>query len=186
MESATNDVINAKPKVNLRAMEPEDLDLLYEIENNQNLWDVGCTNVPYSRYVLRDYIATNRQDIYADHQLRLMIDNEEGETVGIIDLANFDPRHQRAEVGIVVLKGERRRGYASAAMERLIDYATNILNLHQLYAVINSDNNACKTLFASIGFTTSAVLKEWLCQNGMFFDATVMQLFLDRNNKSSI
>ena len=34
-------------KIRLRAMEPEDLDVLYQIENNQKLWDVGTTNVPY-------------------------------------------------------------------------------------------------------------------------------------------
>lgn len=178
--------MNAKPIVNLRAIEPEDLDLLYEIENNQNLWDVGCTNVPYSRYVLRDYIAHNRQDIYADHQLRMMIDNEAGEAVGIIDLANFEPRHLRAEVGIVVLKGERRRGYASAAISRLIDYATNILNLHQLYAVMRNNNKACRSLFEGIGFVEAATLHDWLCQNGTFFDATLMQLFLSKKEETTL
>ena len=44
-------------KVSLRAIEPEDLDLLYRIENDRNLWNVGTTNVPYSRYTLHDYIA---------------------------------------------------------------------------------------------------------------------------------
>ena len=29
----------------LRAIEPEDLDLLYQIENDQSLWKVGATNV---------------------------------------------------------------------------------------------------------------------------------------------
>ena len=46
-----------KNKILLRAMEPEDLELLYQIENNPALWKVGVTNVPYSRYQLRDYLA---------------------------------------------------------------------------------------------------------------------------------
>ena len=32
--------------VRLRAMEPEDLDFLYAMENDKEVWDVGCTNVP--------------------------------------------------------------------------------------------------------------------------------------------
>lgn len=44
-------------KIRLRALEPEDLDMLYEIENDRSLWNVGATNVPYSRYTLHDYIA---------------------------------------------------------------------------------------------------------------------------------
>ena len=79
-------------------MEPEDLDLLYRIENDPGLWGVGATNVPYSRYVLHDYIANAAGDIYTDHEVRLIIENRVGETVGIIDITNFDAKNQRAEV----------------------------------------------------------------------------------------
>ena len=92
----------------LRAIEPEDLDLLYQIENDQSLWQVGTTNVPYSRYTLHDYIANSSDDIYADRQVRMMVENDEGETVGIVDLVQFSPQHQRAEVGIVILNAHRR------------------------------------------------------------------------------
>ena len=90
------------PKIILRAMEPEDLDVLYKIENDTSLWGVGVTNVPYSRYTLHDYIANSVGDIYTDKQVRLMIDNEQGQTVGIIDITDFDPRHRRAELGVVI------------------------------------------------------------------------------------
>ena len=51
------------PSVHLRAIEPEDLDLLYRIENDIKLWNIGATNVPYSRYTLHDYIANASGDI---------------------------------------------------------------------------------------------------------------------------
>ena len=60
-------------KITLRAIEPEDLDLLYRIENDVRLWNVGTSNVPYSRYVLHDYVAHVTNDIYADRQVRMMI-----------------------------------------------------------------------------------------------------------------
>ena len=41
---------NILPSINFRAMEPEDLDLLYTIENDTKLWNIGVTSVPYSRY----------------------------------------------------------------------------------------------------------------------------------------
>ena len=55
------------PIVHLRAIEPEDLDFLYRIENDVKLWNVGITNVPYSRYALHDYVANASGDIYTDH-----------------------------------------------------------------------------------------------------------------------
>ena len=87
------------PTVTLRAMEPEDLDALYRIENDRQLWNIGSTNVPYSRYALHNYIADAKNDIYIDGQIRMMIENEGGIVVGVIDLVNFDAKHQRAELG---------------------------------------------------------------------------------------
>ena len=77
--------------ISLRAIEPEDLDLLYRIENDTTLWNVGTSNVPYSRYLLHDYVAHATADIYTDRQVRMMIDDEQGQTVGIADIVNFDP-----------------------------------------------------------------------------------------------
>ena len=105
-----------KPDIHLRAMEPEDLDMLYTIENDQQLWGVSATNVPYSRYTLHDYIANAAGDIYTDRQVRLIIENAEHDVIGILDLINFDPRHRRAEVGIVIQQPYRSQGYAQAAL----------------------------------------------------------------------
>ena len=43
-------------KVKLRALEPEDLDFLFEVENNTNFWEVSSTQVPFSRYMLKKYL----------------------------------------------------------------------------------------------------------------------------------
>ena len=37
-------------RITLRAMEPEDLEFIYRMENDTTLWSAGSTNVPYSRY----------------------------------------------------------------------------------------------------------------------------------------
>ena len=162
----------------LRAIEPEDLDLLYQIENDSNLWQVGTTNVPYSRYTLHDYIATSSDDIYADRQMRLIVEGDNGEAVGIADLVHFDPQHLRAEVGIVIQSNYRRKGYASAAIQELCNYAVRIIHLHQLYAVIDQTNVAAVSLFKKEGFTTQNVLSEWLFDGRKYHDAVLMQRFL--------
>lgn len=159
-------------------MEPEDLDVLYRIENDMALWNVGCTNVPYSRYTLHNYIADNTNDIYTDKQLRLMVENDKGETVGIVDLMNFEPRHQRAELGIVIMDKYRNCGYATAAIKEVIGYARNILHIHQLFAFIDINNEESLNVLTSIGFERKAVLKDWLCKGDHFVDAVLTQYFL--------
>ena len=164
--------------VTLRAIEPEDLDLLYQIENDQQLWQVGATNVPYSRDTLHDYIATSSDDIYADRQVRLIIENADHQTVGICDIVRFDPQHLRAEAGIVIMKPYRQQGYAEAALDQLSHYALSILHLHQLYAVVATDNDAALKLFRKAGFTCETRLRDWLFDGHNYADAVVMQRFL--------
>ena len=59
------------PVVRLRAIEPEDLDMLYGIENDTKLWNVSVTNVPYSRYTLYEYVANSKNDIYSDFRSKI-------------------------------------------------------------------------------------------------------------------
>jgi diamine N-acetyltransferase len=166
------------PQVKLRAVEPEDLDVLYLIENDPELWDVGVTNVPYSRFVLHEYIANISGNIYADGQVRLVVCNAEGETVGMVDLINFNPRHNRAEVGIVIQKPYQNKGYGMAALSRLIHYSRTILHLHQLYALVSVNNTKSMRTFEEIGFQRDAELADWLYDGTQYHTAIVMQYFL--------
>lgn len=166
------------PVVCLRAIEPEDLDMLYGIENDTKLWNVSVTSVPYSRYTLYDYIANSKNDIYSDRQVRMMVENGGGEVVGIVDLINFDPKHLRAEIGIVIKREYRNQGYAQAAIGEICDYALNVLHLHQLYALVNRDNPHSLKLFEKTGFSVSSELKDWLFDGKNYHNAVLMQLFL--------
>ena len=171
-------ISHPSPLTTLRAIEPEDLDLLYRIENDTMLWNVGTSNVPYSRYLLHDYVAHATNDIYTDRQVRMMIDNGEGQTVGIVDLVSFDPANRRAEVGIIILNDYRRQGYASATLQQLRDYALRVLHLHQLYAYIDEHNEASLLLFHKAGFTTAGHIPDWLFDGEQYHDACLMQLVL--------
>ncbi|MBR1879556.1 MAG: GNAT family N-acetyltransferase [Prevotella sp.] len=170
--------MNSNEEVILRAMEPEDLDLLYKIENDQKLWDVGNTNVPYSRYVLHDYIANASGDIYTDQQVRLIVENGVGETVGIADITNFDAKNCRAEVGIVIAREFRLQGYALRTLRKIAVYSLNVLHLHQLYAIVDANNQASIELFTKADYQQVAELKEWLYDGRKYHHAILMQIFL--------
>lgn len=164
-------------KVALRAPEPEDVELMYRIENSPELWTVSNTTVPYSRYVLRQYIETVSNDLYKDRQLRLVIESRaQGRAVGMIDLIDFNPLHNRAEVGIAVEKACREQGMGRCALDALVAYSFRYLHLHQLYAYVAADNAACRKLFAASGFAECAVLHHWLRGECGYRDAVFVQL----------
>lgn len=165
-------------KITLRAIEPEDLDMLYRIENDDELWGVGITNVPYSRYVLHQFLSETTSDIYADKQVRLVIENEEHLLVGLADLMSFDPKNNRAELGLVVMREHRNKGYARQAVVKMEEYALNTLHLHQIYAVIPVDNESSLQLFRNHGYTITAHLTDWLYDGVNYRDAVVVQRVL--------
>ena len=166
------------PFVHLRAIEPEDLDVLYGIENDVRLWNVSVTNVPYSRYTLYEYVANSKNDIYSDRQVRMMIENEEGDVIGIVDIINFEPKHLRAEIGIVIKDEFRNKGYAKATLFNIREYSLKVLHLHQLYAYVDVENERSLRLFEKCGFIASSRLRDWLFDGKTYHDALLMQLFL--------
>lgn len=160
----------------LRALEPEDLDILYTWENDTTLWKYGSTLTPYSRFSLRQYIE-NSTDFYQDRQLRLMIVlRDTGRPVGTIDLYDFDPFHQRAAVGILLEEESRSQGLGSEALQMMIRYAFRFLHLNQLYAFVPVSNRRSYHLFLHSGFTESGKLVSWQKTENGFETVAIMQL----------
>ena len=157
-------------KVHLRPIEPDDLDIIYKWENNSKIWHLSNTITPFSKFIVKQFIENSHQDIYTNKQLRLMIeriDSDIPETIGTIDLFDFDPMHKRAGIGILITDKENRgKGYASEALDLLINYCFTTLQLHQIYCNITTDNTDSIHLFTSKGFQLIGTKKDWLraCQ----------------------
>jgi diamine N-acetyltransferase len=162
----------------LRALEPEDLEFLHSVENDERIWEVSNTQTPYSKFLIKRYLENAQQDIYEAKQLRLAIcKDREFRAVGLIDLFDFDPRNQRAGVGIIIKDtGDRNLGIGSEALELLIKYAFGPLNLHQLFANIDVNNEPSITLFTKFGFEKIGVKKDWNLVAGKYKDEALFQL----------
>ncbi|TAF09113.1 MAG: N-acetyltransferase [Flavobacteriia bacterium] len=162
----------------LRALEPEDLEFVYAIENNELIWNVSNTQTPYSRFLIRQYLENAHQDIYEAKQLRLAICmNDTFEAVGLIDLFDFDPNNNRAGVGIVISnESMRTSGIGSEALQLIINYAFNQMQLHQLYANIGSKNEISISLFTKFGFQKIGIKKDWNKIQNLYEDEILYQL----------
>lgn len=147
--------------IKLRALEPSDLETLYSWENNTHIWKVSQTMTPFSKHVLTQYLANAHQDIYTSKQLRLMIQKDEKD-IGTIELFDFEPTHLRAGVGIWIAdESEREKGFAKEALQLLVNYAFEQLQLKQVYCNISSNNKASINLFSGLDFMLVGVKKKW-------------------------
>ena len=162
--------------LSLRAMEPADIDIMYDWENDPGIWKYSNTHTPFSRFYLEQYVMNSHCDIYTDKQLRLMINDAEKNTVGCIDLFEFDPKNRRAGIGILIAKEYRKNGYASEALDIIIDYVKKTINLHQLYCNITSDNKTSLKLFKKKGFTEVGLKKQWIWNENIWLDEYLLQL----------
>jgi diamine N-acetyltransferase len=165
-------------KIKLRALEPEDLELLYDWENNNAYWMISNTMTPFSKFTLKRFLKHSHKNIYETGQLRLMIELiDEKLTIGTIDLFDFDPFHKRAGIGILIAdESQRRKGYASMALKCVIDYCFTTLQMHQLYCNILANNCESMDLFQKLGFVLIGVKKEWVKTTDGYLDEHMFQL----------
>ncbi len=165
-------------RIKIRALEPTDLEFLYELENDSDLWYLGNQHQPMSRYLLMKYIQEADKDIYEAGQFRFAIEKTDtNELLGLIDLFDFDPKNKRAGVGIIIKNtNNRKQGFGKEALKELINYGFNILHLHQLYANISKDNLISISLFESLGFEKTGCKKDWNFNGKDFDDVLFYQL----------
>ncbi|MCD6347204.1 MAG: GNAT family N-acetyltransferase [Bacteroidales bacterium] len=167
--------------IKLRALEPDDLEVLYSWENNESYWQFGQTLKPFSKDVLVKYLNASHLDIFEAKQVRFTIESLITPIIplGFIDLFDFDPQNNRAGVGILIGKEDfRNKGYGIDALETLCNYAFKTLLLNQLYCSVRESNKAGISLFSSAGFKSTGVRENWIktsngWENELFFQLLV-------------
>jgi len=163
--------------IKLRALEPEDLDFLFSIENNEIFWEVSSTQTPFSKYLFKKYLENAHQDIYEAKQLRMVIvDRQTNKSIGLLDLFDFSPQHSRTGIGILILEKYQNNGFATHTLELSIEYIFTHLNLHQIYANIPTWNSKSLSLFKKLKFDEIGTKKDWIISKGEFKDVSLFQL----------
>ncbi len=165
--------------IKLRAVEPSDADLIYQWENNTDIWNVSNTLSPFSKHTIEMYVQSAHLDLFQTKQLRLMIDSvASGKTVGTLDMFDFDAFNLRAGVGILIAdETDRNKGFAYNSLKVFSHYAFNVLQLNQLWANISKTNTSSIKLFEKLGFKHTGTKKQWIKTKNGFEDELFYQLF---------
>ncbi len=162
--------------IHLRALEPEDLDFLFKVENDEQFWEISGTQTPFSKQILREYLHNAHRDIYEVKQLRMVIAQKDA-PIGLIDIFDFDPKNFRAGLGILIAEKENRgKGYGKEALELICNYCFAHLNLHQVYANVSEENLLSQQLFENLKFDKVGVKRDWNFTQGKFNNVILYQL----------
>lgn len=163
--------------IHLRALEPDDADMLCSVENDSSQWIENGMSAPFSHHQLLQYALSYEADPFISGQLRLIIEADNKDVAGVIDLYDISMTNRTAFIGIYVCREWRGKGYAIEALRLIENYARNILNLRILAARVATCNETSISLFRHSGYKQSGLLSDWILSGSKTFD---MALFTKR------
>lgn len=166
-------------KIYFRALEPDDIDWLYECENNTDVWEVSNSRLPFSKHILKKYIENAQTEIYTHGQIRFVVCNKSNERIGIADVFDFDIFNKRAGIGIMISSEYRNKNYGSDSIELLKIYCKKNLLLHQIYCNISENNTKSISLFEKSGFIKTGIKKDWQKTINSYQDEMIYQYLFD-------
>ncbi len=162
-------------RVLLRAVEIEDVDFMYGIENDIENWGVSGTTLPFSRYMLERFVEEQAKGIIAAGQCRFVVSLLSGENIGTVDLFEYDAIHRRAGVGILIVPSYRRQGYGREVLGLLHEFVARKLALRQLWCGVRGDNITSLKLFRSMNYQYVGVKRDWIFCDGDYCDEILLQ-----------
>lgn len=114
-----------------------------------------------------------------------VITNKTNEAIGNVGFPSIDYINHIGEVGIFIgNKNYWGNGYGRQALELLIDFGFNLLNLNNIYLKVYSYNNPAINCYKKIGFKEAGKLREAKTIAGIKYDEIYMDI-LAKEFKSS-
>jgi diamine N-acetyltransferase len=166
-------------KVNLRALEIEDLDSIMENWNNLEMRRFLATVWPMSRNTEREWLErATTADPWRDGKLVLAIeDKKTREFLGTISLFDISKQSQRAEFGIAIHNPENfGKGYGTDATRVMLWVGFHILGLNSIFLLTLDDNERAQRAYEKAGFKRVGTYRQATFILGKFHDFEIMDV----------
>ncbi len=102
-----------------------------------------------------------------------IIEKESNTLIGDFGIWRIDQQNSRGEIGYILHPNFWGKGYMSEAMNTLICFGFNDLNLHSFEANVNIENKSSKALLLNFGFKLEAYFRENFYYDGQFLDSEI-------------
>lgn len=114
------------------------------------------------------------REISKEHNYAI-VDQRTDQLIGNCGIANWDPVHGTAEVGIFIGNSDYRgRGYGSEALYLLVSFAFSYLNIKSIMLRVYGDNERAVGCYEKIGFRTFGRWRSAVEQHGRRIDLIYM------------
>jgi len=157
--------------VNLRVLERDDIDFLFECVNDIDFW--GEYTNPLFEQISKSGLMGNFDNPPSRAILiewkRFIIQKKDGARIGIIWHFINQP-YETMEIGYFLIPSERRKGYGTEAAQLMVDYLFIFKNIVRIQAMTNVGNKASQRVLEKVGFTTEGTIRKLAFVRGVWTD----------------
>lgn len=164
-------------RLELRRIDNQDVDEIYVLRSDTAIM----------KYIPRPLVKTKGQALEHIANINAKIDSNEGinwgitlkgntTLIGIIGFYRIDVENHRAEIGYMLHPDHSSKGIISEAVNHLIEFGFNKMQLHTIEGVIDPDNSASAKVLERNGFIKEGHFKEKQYFEGRFYDSAVYSL----------
>ena len=93
---------------------------------------------------------------------------ETGEVIGLLGYVDIKAEHYRAEVGYSLARAWHRKGIMREALQEVVRYGFEGMNMHSIEAVLDAENVPSARLLEDAGFRQEAHFREDFLWQGVF------------------
>ncbi|GAB4542297.1 MAG: GNAT family protein [Anaerolineae bacterium] len=159
-------------QIRLRAVEPGDLPDYHRWLNDPEVIRYLKLYTPLSMPDEEDWYRAVREDA---SQMVFAIETEAGQHIGNLGLMRLNWKDRSAELGIVIgNKSQWGKGYAQDAIQTLLNFAFEEMNLNRIYLRVYAGHTAAITVYRKCGFVEEGRLREETYSEGRYHDMLVM------------
>ena len=160
-------------KIYLRPLEMEDIDSFILWLNDEEVRQYLKRTSPLNKIREKDFVEKLYRD---DREVILgMALKENDQLIGNIGLHRISLPYRQAELGIFI--GDKScwsKGYGAEALNIMLGYGFDQLNLHRIHLTVLSFNPRAIRAYEKVGFKREGVFREHIYRNGKYHDVYCM------------
>jgi len=168
-------------RLQLRRLINEDVNEIFALRSDQEVM----------KYIPRPLAKTKEDAMAHISMINEKIDSNEGinwaitfkdnpKLIGIIGHYRIKPEHYRAEIGYMLLSEYQGKGIISEAINEVVNYGFEVMQLHSIEAIIDPENLASARVLQKNGFVKEAHLKENEYYDGKFLDTVIYSILNEK------
>lgn len=164
-------------RLNLRRLKSEDVSEILDLRSNPEIMQFIPRPLIKTKEEAHEFISVMDTNVNNNNVINWAITNkEEDKLIGMIGFYRMKPENYRAEVGYILSPEFNGKGIITEALERVIQFGFEEMELNSIEAVIDPENFGSEKVLLKNNFVKEGHFKEHTFFDGKFLDSVFYSL----------